>query len=334
MVILALVLAGAPAKALDYEITKVVEIGPADWVPMQGPLKWSPDGQWLAYFHDGWLMLSDTLGKSRKIWESEFGPHLMEWLSNEEIIVREWDPGYGQTRHKISIIDLKTGGEEILLEETQPWKGAKKGQFNEYEGPRRTVEGNVYYTIKKGDDIRAVLPRPKSDMPEKSLSIEDNHIVHWDKAAIYKVRCDFKDSIRLGPWPYYYIPIAGELSPDAQYAIIGGTIEKLYDSTYIVLDTIIRNTSPNYIGCSFSFSSFNPHKSEVLFERGCDLNEYDWHSSIGTYDYMANKHFIIDSLIGIYNCLTPAYAPDGAKIAFLANCKAYIIYREFGREEK
>ena len=325
---------GLPAWGIDYAITKVVEIGPADWVPMQGPLKWSPDGNWIAYYHDGWLMLSDTLGKSRQIWRYKYGPHLQEWLSNEEIIVREWDPEYGQTRHKISIIDLRTGDENILIEETQPWKGARKGQFNEYEGPGRTVEGNIYYAIKKGNDIRAILPKPKSSVSQKSLNSEDNHVVRWSKSGIYLVRCDFKDSTRLGPWPFHYIHMPATLSPDGNYAIVYGLMENLSDSTRIALDTIIKDNSHDYIGCGFPFCYFNPESDEILFHMSCELSESEVVNCIGTFDYLTNEYSIIDSLIGIYECTTPAYSPDGIKIAFLANCKAYIIYRDFWGERK
>jgi hypothetical protein len=66
----------------------------------------------------------------------------------------------------------------------------------------------------------------------------------------------------------------------------------------------------------------------------CDLSETEVVPSIGTFDYITNQYSIIDSLIGIYGCTTPAYSPDGAKIAFMANCKAYIIYRDMRRGEK
>ena len=71
---------GLPAWGIDYKITKVVEIGPADEGFMSWPLRWSPDGKWLAYFHNGYLTLSDTLGNSHQVKKIDFFPRRYEWI--------------------------------------------------------------------------------------------------------------------------------------------------------------------------------------------------------------------------------------------------------------
>ena len=60
-------LIGCSASAGDYTIEKVVEIGPADWVPFLGPIRWSPDGTIISYFSQEYLMISDTLGNKRQV---------------------------------------------------------------------------------------------------------------------------------------------------------------------------------------------------------------------------------------------------------------------------
>jgi len=49
---------------------------------------------------------------------------------------------------------------------------------------------------------------------------------------------------------------------------------------------------------------------------------------IATYDYTTGALTVLDTLIGIDNCMSPAYSPDGRNIAFFADGKLYLIMRE------
>jgi len=53
-ILLAMVMVGLLAgqsHALDFTITKVIDVGPGQAEPMTWPLKWSPDGTKLAFFN-------------------------------------------------------------------------------------------------------------------------------------------------------------------------------------------------------------------------------------------------------------------------------------------
>ncbi len=41
-------------QAQEFKVDKVIEIGPADWVPLSWPIKWSPDGTKISYFSQGY----------------------------------------------------------------------------------------------------------------------------------------------------------------------------------------------------------------------------------------------------------------------------------------
>ena len=150
-----LLIISSAAFAVDYEITKVVEIGPADESFMSWPLRWSPDGKWLAYFHDGFLMLSDTLGTSHPVKKIDFAPRRFEWISNEEII-GYFDEGRNldSSRQILMQIDVTTGAETIIEE----YMRYKRGHSPEwFEGPWRTGKGNIYYFHTKQSGPTSVL---------------------------------------------------------------------------------------------------------------------------------------------------------------------------------
>ena len=80
----------SPARALDFRITEVVPVGPSYGGGLTEPAQWSPDGTKLAYFHEGHLMIADTLGNSRQAAEIDLPPHRFVWASNNEIILYQW----------------------------------------------------------------------------------------------------------------------------------------------------------------------------------------------------------------------------------------------------
>ena len=188
---------GLPAWGIDYKITKVVEIGPADPVPFIGPLKWSPDGQWISYFHKGYLMLSDTLGQSHQVCKMEMMPWKYEWLSNNEIVIHSKISRNGQSHFKLSIIDISTEGENIIIDKTESWQDQVEKDLPSYDGPRKTLEGNVLYLAKNKSGIKAYLVAGKYGNSQESLNLNDNHIISWGEDGLYVVRTDFNDSIKI-----------------------------------------------------------------------------------------------------------------------------------------
>jgi hypothetical protein len=320
-------LIGYSASAGDYTIEKVIEIGPADWVPFLWPIKWSPDGTKISYFYNGYLMISDTLGNTRQVWKANTFPHKYEWLSNNEIIMHQRFMPVNRTIVRLSIIDISTGQEQILVDNTPPDSNMLAVQEVETYGPERTVEGNVYYTDEKVAGKSAIIPQSKYLAPGKTLSVAENHILRWGDNGLYMVRAAMQDSTRLSRKPYDYMPLPPIISPDHKYVMVGGTIQRIADSQFIVMDTCITDKPQKTVGCGFIFCSFNPKGNEILFQRGCDDGESYIVRSIGTFVLGTGRIQILDSLIHLTDCATPVYAPDGCKIAFQSNKKIYIIYR-------
>lgn len=80
--VLSAIILAAPLFAADFEITKVIEVSPADSVPFMWPVKWSPDGTMISYFSKGYTMISDTLENTYQVRKVESLPRVYEWASD------------------------------------------------------------------------------------------------------------------------------------------------------------------------------------------------------------------------------------------------------------
>jgi len=333
--------------AAGYKVTKVIEVGPAASVPfVGGPLKWSPDGTKLGYFANNYLMISDTLGNSRQVWKIDIGitPRRFEWVSNDKVAInlpkrRESDSALYKT---ITLVDVNTGQDEVIVSD-QPGAlkpvGGRTGRTF-FEGPFLSLEGNAYYMIKTCTGRSKEIPSGRGTAPEtidephwffpdKAPALKDNHFIRWYlKEGLYEINLTGSDSTRIAPTPFSYIGPFAAVSPDRSYVMNGGTMIRTVDSTCIVLDTIPVKVPEGATACGFDRVSFNPKSSEVLFELTCDDGHKVIADRIGTFDYVTSEFTLYDAPAGAQHCTTPAYAPDGKKIAFLADYKAYIIYRE------
>ncbi len=317
--------------ALDYKITEVIEIGEADFVPFLGPLKWSPDGTKLAFFKDGILKISDTLGKVSEVTKLEVAPHKYDWISNEKIAVHfRIFPGPSiQTQEKLVLVDVSTGKLSIIHEfDTAPGYRKEPGKTTS-SGPYETVEGNKFYlyTTYNPKSGKTKVER-KSFLEEKAESLKNNHILRWGDDGLYKVKLDESDSVWLGKKPFARMGYKQIISTDLSYAMDGGQIFNLRDSSIIVLDTLLGEPPENTNVCGVVWFSFNPVANEVAFTISCDDGHNYVVHRIATYDCVDQKLTVLDSLIGISDCATPIFSSDGRRIAFIANSKVYILVRD------
>lgn len=347
LLFLALVmLCASTTEGIDFEITEVVEIGPAAWIPFTGPLKWSPDGTMLAYFANNYLMISDTLGNSREVMPIDEGIRLyrFEWVTNDQIAINM------QHRRRsdsilysgISLVDISKGLSTIIVEDPPSGERSTLNGVGEvyYEGPFRSFEGNAYYLLKTRTGRRIKYPRsirsetidePHMIDPAMAGDVGSNHIVRRCPTGLYLVALDQTDSTRLADDPDG-LGYGVLLSPDMSHILTLNTLVRLSDSKQIDPQQYSGPRPEGTFGCGLLFASFNPIATELLFNQTCDGDHPDGREfvvdRIGTFNYTTNKFTILDTLTGVSNCTAPVYAPNGKRIAFLGNGKAYIINRE------
>jgi hypothetical protein len=323
------IFAAINGQAADYTITRVIDVDSADWVPERGPLRWSPDGLNLAYFNDGYLMLSDTLGGNHQIKKIDMIPDHYEWLSNDQIIIALRSLENTTATVKLSVLDVSSGEETILIERQQDVYTHMSDVEGAFAGPHLTIEGNAYYTVMDNNIPRVVFPQREYISGQKAPEPTNNHILRWGDNGLYLVRLDAGDSALLTTFPLsppYRKPL---ISTDRFYIMTGNILIRVVDSTIILLDTLLKSNYPQVAeGCGFLFGSFNPQESEILFQIGCENDNIYADNRIGTFNYINGDFALIDPIIGKYNCTAPVYAPDGLKIAFLSDGKVYILYRK------
>ncbi|MBU1318348.1 MAG: hypothetical protein KKH67_04040 [candidate division Zixibacteria bacterium] len=159
------------------------------------------------------------------------------------------------------------------------------------------------------------------------ISPSENHIFSWGDDCLYMITGDLGDTVRFAPKPYEYIPLEPVVSRDLSHYIVGGTMCRIVDSTYIVLDTMISDIKGDSLQCDFLYYSFIPTEPAVIFILVCDDDETFVLESIGSFNYETGELTIIDSIAGMEDFSIPVYSPDGEKIALLSDGKVYILYR-------
>jgi len=323
--------------AADYEITEVIEIGPAAQVLSHGSVKWSPDGTMLAYFADNFLMISDTLGNSREVVSiPDMYPFRFQWVSNHEIVasLKESERRSDSTLYQLTLWDIDSGSKTIIQEVWRTRSSLQPGKTC-YQGPFLTLEGNAYYesTYITGDTLGGESPSTRLLTELKSFStdkqaLRNDHILRRGDGGLYKVSLGDSDSILIMPKPDTYRSFFSAVRADGLYVADGCYLHGVQDGTRIRLDTLNISKPPSAIICGFSYVSFNSHGTELLGIYYCEDSDKVVMETLCAFNYSTGKITDLGSLLGLEGGIAPVYSPDGRKIALTAEGKAYIIVRE------
>jgi hypothetical protein len=350
---------GQSGWTLDFKITSVVPVGPIYQGGMTEPALWSPDGTKLAYFHEGQLMIADTLGNTGPVAEIDLPPHRFVWSTDSSILLYQWDylprdtiDQNMRTIDRLITININTGISTLLEEFVHRIGDQSEKLAGVFKGPYLTLEGNAFYFVWENYDHGKQEHGPGTiemapELSGERASLQQNHILRTalprgrshvgESDALYLVRADYLDSIKISNKFYEgYLGRPVTLSSDTTHIMFGGTIVRLADDKTSSLDNFVqRLTRPEGTRvCGFVDESFNPVFPEVVFSLTCDDGHDYIVNRIGVFDYITGTLTILDSMINMTNCSRPIYAKDGRRIFFMSEGVFYYLNREVLYDEE
>ena len=339
--IISLALFVSSSYAADFTVTRVIRIGEGKWSIIPGQIKFSPDGSHVSFLNGPFLMVADSTGVASEVMTIQGRLLAYEWLTDSQIVALESEQlAPPRSLRRLSLVNISIGFQKVIGEYVRHSNDEAQKQ-NAFEGLYKTPEGMVYTkSPAQGlESIRVISQLGKLvDVGANRFNRNANPIreLVWGKDGLYLKILNTGDSTRIGPrpTPNYMLPPVWD--PEMNYAMVGGTILRIADSTFIVLDTMLGPPPQGTLRCGIELPSLNPRFREALFNLVCYgyVSQYEHEPSIeldhvGLFDLESNSIIILDTLIGVDNCSAPFYSPDGKSIALLADGIVYIVRREF-----
>ena len=334
--VLVMLLAGI-SSAKEFEITDVIEVGPATLAP-SSPVMWSLDGSKIAYFNGKTLMISDTLGKTTKITTFDLSAHRFEWLSDNEIIIRLIEEGVMPRISQLINIDILTGETNLLGQFTDSLGRRFTSDPKSFSSPVRSLEGHVYYRTnvihanvygeKAADKFEPIVFPESKYEKNRNIVPNENHYLSWNDNGLNKISCDLLDTTLILTDKLSSVAVSTAINQDEKYVIRDGYLFSFIDSLVRNINDMIEPYPPDMIYPHAYNPKFNPNYDEVIFDafyQDMDENET---SRLGIYEINSNRVKILGDQYGLIDCWRPVYSPEGDKIAAICDLKLFIIYRE------
>lgn len=303
--------------AQDYEITKVIKVGPCGGGPLFRPVKWSPDGSMIAYFNRQKLMVSDTLGETREVFTINYVARPFEWISDSEIVLYQREYNNNPYRkYKLSIITLS--GTETVLEEEEVSRFVRPRKPS-FSPPRKTPTGIVYYDsdAKRTDDRLIILTRAKKSQP---ISPSEHYYVTSVGGNLCKISLDDKDTLTVLPGRYAGVVVNKEFG--MMLAEGPDTTAYLYNLRSGSCDTIYfpRVQPREDVFCSVMGYEFNSVENQVIYFVTCDekYGDYTTKNAICLYDISRKRSIALSPLTESDYESSPLFSPNGRYFSFVA----------------
>lgn len=314
--------------AVEYSVTKLIEVDSTTEGGVGGTFRWSPDGNTLAFVMNSELWLTDTLGHARLVKKITQPPKLYEWISNDELAMHYWiHPGGNKgADHRLTIIDIHSR-EETAIAEYHPTIGYFGG--NQFRGPFLTHKGRAFFGMEGYTDKvvgSRTIGRHFFGEPLSAKDSSDDFIIHWlGTNKVYKLFLDGRDSAILCIKPGFRGTKA-VMSVDENRLILGQHIVELSSGEVTDIMQFAGPTPPDAYGCMAYYSSFNPEYPEVVFIRECESSESIVFEKVGVFNYATNDYFVLDSLVELENCMVPIYHQNGDMITFRSGGRLFMAW--------
>jgi len=326
-------------SATDFQITSVRKLGDATWTIAPGLVKFSPNGNLISYIHSSAIVVSDTAGAI--IGEFALDGRMMkyEWIDDSQLVVMENENSRAPNPiRRLALLDLPTNTRRVVREYIRNDQSPLQKSMA-FEDLFRTASGSVFTrTVSDGSllkiDEDGDVIKPAS---RRGLDMQDSDMeLFWGRGGLFKRRIGGKDSLWVGPRPVHPQVFLRKPSwdPELKYAIVGGTLLRLADTTFIVIDTMIGAPPEGFAQCGVELPRFNPKYPELVFNLVCYgkekptdhelLKERDHVALVDTENWEIT---LLDTLIGLTECSAPAYSPDGLSISVLSQEQIYVIRR-------
>ena len=318
----------------EFKVRKIVEVVDSDTTPIIGGLRWSPDGAYIAYFRNGWLMLADTIGRARRMVKVQGLAGRFEWLDNTRLVVCLHSYTGDKTEvQRLCLLDVTLGSEQVL-DSANRRVGQRAAEGTVLDGPKRSLEGNLYYGLGRGPSQVKRRITTSAVRVEAMTPTAKDHILRWsvNSDGLYKVALDGSDSTILleGKQPGGSLEM--DINTEGDQLAMGRVIRSLKGPEYIDMETSLP-PPPEGSLCGIILPKFNPKYLEVAVHVTCDDGHMLTCGYAAIFDILSRQLAKLDELIGREHCGDTQFAPDGNRLAVNCVGRVYVVFREANHDQ-
>ena len=332
-----LLLASVPIHASDFKIESVTQIGDATWDVGAGIVKFSPSGEYLSFIHSCFISIADGTGKVVAEYQIQSRVVKYEWLNDSELVVLETkrlEPP--KSRWQLNYFNVPRQTRSVIREYVRHGD-SEQYRARAFEDLQKTSSGQVVIREIVSDRILEITPGGKlSDVSASPSASPDEFVFKWGDGGIYKKNIITAESslVIQHPTSPHVALLPPVWNPDQTYIMAEPILYCLADTSTVNVDTLLPPPPPGFKVCDVDVPQFNPVYPEIVFNLVCyglvtpDGFELDRESdqvailSIGDW-----KVTPLDSLVGLSECRSPTYAPDGLAMALISKGHVYVVSR-------